>query len=73
MFDYCMHIEVEGYRILVSLSNKFKSMSWIEMDINHSIKKCTMQGARRDSMVHFQLNRITEGYEDLVYMEKQQR
>lgn len=71
MFDYCMRKEAEGYRSLVSLANKYKSMSWIQAAVDHSIKEWTKRGVRQNSMVHYQLNKITEGYEDLIYLAKQ--
>ncbi len=71
MFNYCMGKEAEGYRNLVALANKYRSMSWIQAAVDHSLKEWTKRGVRQDSMVHYQLNKITEGHEDLVYMSKQ--
>jgi hypothetical protein len=70
MYNYCMQQEIEGYKNLSFLVQKYNNLPWIQSAINHSVQEWTKKGSRQDSMVYYTLNNMIDGWEELSYQSK---
>ena len=70
MANYCQEREREGYGNALQLIKKFENQKWIQDAINHAVKEWTKKGMRQDSMVAHTLQKITDGFEELVLASK---
>lgn len=64
-------MEREGYDNLVDLAGRYSDEPWIQAAVDYSLGEWTKRGVVQFSMVKFQLEQITEGFEDLVYLSEQ--
>ncbi len=66
-----MDLQQRGYGELKTLVNKYSDHSWIQPAVNYAVTAGTKKGARQDSMVAYELKKVIDGWEDLVYEAKQ--
>ena len=71
MFNRCMNNQRDGYRSWVLEVEKYSNQNWIQSVIDEAIKSWTKRNVRNDFMVNFEIRRMTDAWEDLVYMAKQ--
>jgi len=62
-----MNIEIEGYKNLTFLVQKYGNLPWIQKAIDSTVKDWTKKGSRQDNMVYFNLNQMIDGWEELKY------
>jgi hypothetical protein len=70
-FNWCMQGQVEGYKKIVDILNKYGDNDWIESALNDALKSWTKKGLRDDNMVAADLEAEIDAYEDLAYEYKQ--
>jgi hypothetical protein len=71
MFDYCVNLDSEGYDELVSLSNTYKNLWWIEPAIGDALTHWTKRGSRQDEMVAFEVRLQVDSFREMLFQSKQ--
>ena len=71
MYEYCMKKQFEGYANLKILISKYSQQKWLQAAVDHSVGKWTKRSVTQWNMVHYELNKITEAHEDIIYDMKQ--